>query len=76
MEKNYKEIIGLVRREGQEKPFRTRIGTAFENKDGSWNLLFDYLPTSAETGIQLRSPRPKAQQTDKVPAEGAEAAAH
>ena len=29
-----------------EKGFWTRIGTAFQNQDGSWNLRFDYLPTT------------------------------
>ena len=52
-----KEIFGVVQRDGQDKGFWTRIGTAFENKDGSFNLKLDYLPTSAETTIQLRDPK-------------------
>ena len=54
-----KELLGIVKRPGIDKGFWTRIGTAFENKDGSWTLLFDYLPTNPETGIQMREPRPK-----------------
>ena len=49
-----RELYGAIRREGSEKNFWTRIGTAFENKDGSWNLLFDYIPTSPDTTIQMR----------------------
>ena len=52
-----RELYGAVRREGSEKNFWTRIGTAFENKDGSWNLLFDYIPTSPDTTIQMREPK-------------------
>ena len=52
-----RELFGAIRREGSEKNFWTRIGTAFENKDGSWNLLFDYIPTSPDTTIQMREPK-------------------
>ena len=52
-----RELYGAIRREGSEKNFWTRIGTAFENKDGSWNLLFDYIPTSPDTTIQMREPK-------------------
>ncbi len=52
-----RELFGAIRREGSEKNFWTRIGTAFENKDGSWNLLFDYIPTSSDTTIQMREPK-------------------
>ncbi len=36
------------------KKLWTRIGAAFENRDGSWNLRFDYFPTSPATTVQLR----------------------
>jgi len=32
----------------------TRIGTAFENCDGSLSLCFDFQPTDQTTTIQLR----------------------
>ena len=35
-ESNTKELWGVVRRE-EAKDLWTRIGTAFENKDGSWS---------------------------------------
>jgi hypothetical protein len=37
-----------------EKGFWTRIGTAFQNQDGSWNLRFDYLPTDRTATVQMR----------------------
>ena len=53
--RSHRELWGVVNR--TERGFWTRIGTAFENRDGSWSLLFDYLPLSAETRIQVREPR-------------------
>ena len=48
-------VAGVERGEGdKKKTFWNRIGTAFENKDGSWNLLFDYFPTNAATTVQIR----------------------
>lgn len=50
-------IYGVVQREGMEKGFWTRIGTAFRNQDGSWNLRFDYLPTDPSVTVQMRPAR-------------------
>ena len=52
-----RELSGAVRREGCEEDFWTRIGTAFENKDGSWNLLFDCFPTNPDVRVQMREPK-------------------
>ena len=54
---NTQAIFGVVQREGMEKGFWTRIGTAFQNQDGSWNLRFDYLPTDRAVTIQMRPVR-------------------
>jgi hypothetical protein len=55
--KPYKVVYGIVQREGMEKSFWTRIGAAFENRDGSVNMKLDFLPASAETTLQIREPR-------------------
>lgn len=34
----------IKKEEGREKPFFNRVGRAFVNKDGSINLLMEYLP--------------------------------
>ncbi len=49
--------------EGENKRSRwTNIGVAFENRDGSWNLRFDYLPANmADTTIQLRAFEPRSE---------------
>lgn len=60
--KKMKQLVAAIERgEGDEKKsFWTRIGVAFENRDGSYNLRFDYLPTRPEaTTIQLRDFEPK-----------------
>ena len=43
----------------QKKSFWTKIGVAYENRDGSWNLRFDYHPARPDITVQLRpfSPR-------------------
>ena len=56
MKKTYKELLG-IKKIGERKSMWTKIGVAFPNSDGSWNLRFDYLPTDRETTIQLRDPR-------------------
>ena len=56
--KPYKVVYGVVKREGMEKSFWTRIGAAWENRDGSVNVKLDFLPTSMETTLQIRDPRP------------------
>lgn len=55
--KKMKQLVAAIERgEGEEKrTYWTRIGVAFENRDGSWNLRFDFLPAQPdETTIQLR----------------------
>ena len=66
--KNRMRLVAVVQYgEGPEKKNRwSNIGIAFENRDGSWNLIFDYLPANmSATTIQLRAfdPRPDEQPT-------------
>jgi hypothetical protein len=63
-DKKMMQIVGAVQRTvgDEKKNFWTRIGTAFQNKDGSWNLRFDYLPARLpETTIQLRDIDPNGE---------------
>lgn len=62
MTRNMKEIFAVVKR-NNGKSYWTRIGVAFENADASWNLLFDFIPTSGSTTIQLRDPK-RAERTE------------
>lgn len=47
-----KIVYGVTERKGES--YWTRIGVAFENKDGSLNLKLDFVPTSPDTTIQVR----------------------
>ncbi len=57
-QKNMKQIVAAVERKaagGETKTWWTRVGVAFENSDGSFNLLFDFVPTDMQhTTLQLR----------------------
>lgn len=57
---NMKHLVAVIERgEGKNrKSYWTSIGVAFENRDSSWNLRFDFLPANlASTTIQLRDPK-------------------
>jgi hypothetical protein len=56
------QLVGALQRTtgDNKKTWWTKIGVAFENRDGSWNLRFDYLPTQlTNTTIQMREMDPK-----------------
>ena len=51
---------------GEKKSVWIRIGSAFTNKDGSTNLLFDVFPVSKDVKtIQMREAKPKEQRTSE-----------
>jgi len=71
--KKMKQLVAAIERgEGDEKKsYWTRIGVAFENRDGSYNLRFDFIPARLDTTtVQLRDFEPKDREKD-----GAQAAA-
>jgi hypothetical protein len=55
-QKKIMQLVGAVDRPGSDgkKTWWTRIGVAFQNRDGSYNLPFDYLPLLAGSTIQMR----------------------
>jgi hypothetical protein len=64
------QLLAVVERgEGDnKKSFWNRIGVAFENRDGSWNLRFDLLPARmSETTIQMRPFDPKRENDEESP---------
>jgi hypothetical protein len=63
--KNKMKLVAVVQYgEGDNKKSRwTNIGVAFENRDGSWNLRFDCLPSNmADTTIQMRAFDPRSEE--------------
>jgi hypothetical protein len=59
-----KQLVAVVQR--GEASYWTRIGVAFENRDGSWNLRFDFVPTAPGTTIQLRGFRVRPEEVATV----------
>lgn len=60
--RNMKHIVAAIERVtgNEKKTYWTRIGVAFENRDGSYNLRFDFIPVDlVTTTIQLRDPNPR-----------------
>ena len=50
-----RRLFAVIEREGLDKGIWAPIGAAFQNRDGSWNLKFDLLPTDPKITIQMRS---------------------
>jgi hypothetical protein len=71
MKTNMKAVYGVVTRNKKER--WTAIGVAFVNRDSSINILFDYLPTSRETTIQLRDLKEPDKETEAPAEESASA---
>ena len=60
--RRYKEVW-LVEDHPNRKAWWTRVGVAFENKDGSWNLHLSAVPVGRNT-LQVRDPRPNSEASD------------
>ncbi len=53
-----KDVFTIVEKEELERAIWIRVGTAFENRDGSLNIFLDALPISGK--LQVRDRREKA----------------
>lgn len=60
-EKRYKHLWmvedGGVDASGKAKSWWTKVGVAFENRDGSWSLELSAVPVNGR--LQMRDPRPR-----------------
>lgn len=56
-ENNYKRMDCYAVTDGKEREFWTRIGTAFENRDGSITCRLDALPVNGKVVIREPSQR-------------------
>ncbi len=52
-----RDVFAIVEREGMEKSLWIRVGSAFENRDGSTTLLLDALPVNGKLQVRDRRPR-------------------
>ena len=51
------DAFAIIEREGLEKPIWLKVGSSFQNRDGSINVLLDAIPVNGK--IQLRTPKQK-----------------
>ena len=58
-----RRLFAVIERDGLEKGIWAPIGAAFQNRDGSWNLKFDLLPTDPAMTIQMREDREEGSDT-------------
>jgi hypothetical protein len=49
------EVFTIIEKEGFEKKFWVRVGACFTNRDGSFNVLLDALPTNGRLHIRTRT---------------------
>lgn len=61
-----KEVFALTERtkNGETKTFWTKIGVAYDNKDGSITCKLDALPVSGQCQIREARPKPDAAPDD------------
>jgi len=50
-------VYTIIERPGMERSFWVRIGRAFVNRDGSYNLMLDALPTNGKLHLRQEEPR-------------------
>ncbi len=53
-------IYAISEREGSDRAFWTKIGAAFRNRDGSFNIHLDALPTNGKLHMREYDPQRKA----------------
>ena len=53
------KVFSITEKESLAKPIWRHVGTAFVNRDGSMNVLFDALPVSGK--VQIREDTPQAE---------------
>ena len=54
---NRKEVWTVSPRGEGKKDFWLRVGTAFENRDGSWSIVLDALPVHGKLIVRDERPR-------------------
>lgn len=62
---NRREVWTVCPRGEGKKDFWLRVGTAFENRDGSWSIVLDALPVNGK--LIVRDEREREQREDPPP---------
>jgi len=50
-------VFAITEREGVDRAFWTKVGAAFKNRDGSYNILLDALPTHGKLHMRFEDPQ-------------------
>lgn len=65
-----KRLDALVARESNGKTYWTRVGVAFQSKDGAgWNLLLDAMPAPVDGQFKITLRPPKDDGRGSAPAD-------
>lgn len=59
-------IYAITERDGMDRAFWTRIGAAFKNRDGSFNIMLDALPTNGRLHMREVDPSKKPDRSEEV----------
>ena len=58
-------IYAITERDGMDRAFWTKIGAAFKNRDGSFNIMLDALPTNGKLHMREVDPNKKFERRDE-----------
>jgi len=61
-------VYTIIDRPGLDKAFWVRLGRAFVNRDGSFNLMLDALPTNGKLHLRQEVPRERQNGLPEEPA--------
>lgn len=65
--KNKLMVYSIIEREGLDRAFWASVGRAFKNRDGSYNIHLDALPTNGKLHMREVDPnRPRFERDGKA----------
>lgn len=64
--RRYLDCWNIIDGDGNKRPVWTKLGHAFENRDGSWNVELNAFPANMK--LHLRNPLPRGQREEQAEA--------
>ncbi|MBW2703970.1 MAG: hypothetical protein JRF33_24380 [Deltaproteobacteria bacterium] len=58
-------VYTIIEKEGFDKSFWVRVGACFTNRDGSYNVFLDALPTNGRLHIRVDKAREETENATK-----------
>jgi hypothetical protein len=62
-----KDVFTIIEKEEWDKSIWRKVGTAFENRDGSLNIFLDAYPVNGKLHVRERRVKTGAENGDAVP---------